>query len=122
MEDVSLVNVSKPCSTCYQKETGHGIPHLCTESAMKRNLAPLVLDVDDKGKEQIAAKVLKHIKKNNDNSSKSVEVQLKQMKGGKDLTVTVGKIKVEKAGIVDSLVVAKMEKGLNLSQKDTKQI
>ena len=59
MEDVPPVNVSKPCSTCYQKETGCGIPHPCTESARKRNLAALVLDVNDKGKEQIAAKVLK---------------------------------------------------------------
>ena len=44
------------------------------------------------------------------------------MKGGKDLTVTVRKIKVEKAGIVDGLFVAKMKKGLDLSQNDTKKI
>ena len=59
MEEVPPVNVSKLCSTWYQKETGRGIPHPCTESARKRNLAALILDEDDKGKEQIAAKVLK---------------------------------------------------------------
>ena len=74
----------------------------------------------EKGKEQIVAKVLKEVVKEKEGQVKE-EVKLKQMEGGRDLNVTLGKRKVVKEGVVDAEVVAKVKKGLDLSKRSTKK-
>ena len=78
----------------------------------------------EKGKEQIVAKVLKEVVKEKEGQGKEEgqvkeEVKLKQMEGGRDLNVTLGK--VVKEGVVDAEVVAKVKKGLDLSKRSTKK-
>ena len=53
---------------------------------------------------------------------KNEPVRLKQLSGGNHLTVTLGKIKEEKVGEVDAVVVAQLKKQLDLSLKDTKKV
>ena len=55
-------------------------------------------------------------------ASSSEEVTLKQIKGGKDLTVTIGKRKVEKESVVDAEVTAKIKKTLYLSKRHTLEL
>ena len=67
----------------------------------------------EKGKEQIVAKVLKEVVKEKEGQGKEEgqvkeEVELKQMEGGRDLNVTLGKVVTE--GVVDAEVVAKVKK------------
>ena len=50
------------------------------------------------------------------------EVKLVQMKGGSDLTISLGKRKSKDSGIVDAEVAAKLKKSLDLSQRDTKKM
>jgi hypothetical protein len=50
------------------------------------------------------------------------EVKLSQMKGGSDLTISLGKRKSKDSGIVDAEVAAKLKKSLDLSKRDTKKM
>ena len=44
---------------------------------------------------------------------------MKRLHGGRELTVTLGKQKIEKSGIVDAEVAAKIKKSLDLSKRHT---
>ena len=126
--DVNNVNIStpqkdtnSPCPKCFQAKTGHGIPHTCTEATMKKNLAELVTKEKGTGAEQIITTVLKDIFDKKE-TSKGEEVKLKQMKGGQDLTVSLGKKPVSDSGIVDAEVVAKLKNQLDLGKKETSKM
>ena len=70
------------------------------------------------GAEQIVTKVLKNIssEKGFENSE---EMRLRQIKGGNELTVTIGKKKIENNGVVDAELTAKLKKGLDLGKNET---
>ena len=73
----------------------------------------------EKGKEQIVAKVLKEVVKEKEGQGKE-EVKLKQMEGGRDLNVTLGK--VVKEGVVDAEVVAKVKKRSGFKQTKHQEV
>ena len=110
---------NKSCPKCFQEKIGPGINHKCNEANRKKNLVDIV--VKDKGSEQILSKVLKEVIQEK-GASTSEEVTLKQIKGGKDLTVTLGKRKVEKESVVDAEVTAKVKKTLDLSKRQTREL
>ena len=105
------------CSKCFQEDVRAGIRHRCGSSARKENLAKLILQKEDQA-EQVAANVLKSIAE-----KKGVEVgrelQLKQQKGGRVLTVAVGRQKRARKRVIQvkSLTVAKLRKRLKLSDR-----
>ena len=109
-----LTEKSSICLKCFQAETGKGIPHCCTPASRKANLAELVINEQGVGSEQIIAKVIKNIKENMGD-----EFRLRQLHGGNDMTISVGKQDMKGQGIVDGLLVAKLKKGLDLSDRDT---
>ena len=47
---------------------------------------------------------------------------MKQMKGGADLRISVGQKKLKDNGLVDAVTTAKIKKCLDLSKRDTKEI
>ena len=116
-EDVKEEGTTKSCPTCFQEKVGRGIPHKCTEANKAKNLADIV--IKQKESEQIVTKVLKNVIK--DKGEGSNEVKLKQLEGGKDLTVSMGKRKLEKESVVDAETVAKVKKQLDLSKRNTKK-
>ena len=71
----------------------------------------------EEGCEQIVSQV---IKKLSENKVEKEELRLKQMNGGNCLTVSLGKRKGDKSGIVDAELAAKVKKSLDLSKRDTK--
>ena len=106
----------KSCPKCFQERIGRGISHKCTEANRKKNLADIV--VKNTGSEQILSKVLKEVIQEK-GASTCDEVTLKQINGGTDLRVTIGKRKVEKERVVDAEVAAKVKKTLDLSKRQT---
>ena len=118
-ETVVVSQVTKPCSKCFQANTGRGIPHSCTPANRKKNLIEIIQNEKGTGTEQILSGVLKDVKEKDKESGG--EIRLRQINGGNDLTVTLGKRKLESSGIVDAEIVAKLKKGLDLSSKDTKK-
>ena len=98
--------------------TGRGIPHICNETTRKKNLSEIIINEGAIAAEQIVSKVLKDVRKKK-GIENSKEIRLKQLKGGKDLRVTVGKIKNDNYGMVDADVAAKIKKGLDLGKNET---
>ena len=110
---------TNPAPPAIMKKIGCGISHKCTEANKKKNLAEIVSK--QKESEQIITNVLKKVMEEK-GAAKIEEVSLKQMNGGSNLTVTLGKRKVGKDGIVDTEVAAKMKKSLDLSNRETIKI
>ena len=104
---------SSPCDKCFQPRTGRGIPHKCTPARRKAHLAELVIKEGGIASQQVAAELLKNVER-----EKGDKFQIKQLKGGNNLTVGLGKQK-KVHGIVDGLLVAKLKKGLDLSNRET---
>ena len=102
------------CTQCFQARTGVGIADSCTSATRKKNIAEMVSK--EEGSEAIVAKVLNDTVVEGQDS-----VKLKQLKGGKSLTVTLGQKKEECVGHVDAEVAAKLKKELDLSGKDLKK-
>ena len=98
-----------------QQKTSRGIPHPCTQARMKVNLAKLVINEGEIATQQVAAKLLQNTREKGNN------FQLKQLRGGNDMRVKLGKQK-KVYGIVDGLLVAKMKKGLDLSNQDISKV
>ena len=107
------------CPKCFQQKIGRGIPHKCTDANKKQNIADLVKQQE--GKEQILSEVLKSVV-DEKTGGENKEVKLTQMKGGSDLTISLGKRKSKDSGTVDAEVAAKLKKSLDLSQRDTKKM
>ena len=117
-KDSSLENArASSCTKCYQEKTGRGIPHPCTEASKKANLANLVLKQKEAGPEQIVSKVLKEISKDKD-FDQAGDMDLKQMKGGNNLSIQIGKNRNKPGGVVDALTAAKIKKRLDLSDRE----
>ena len=116
-----LESNKKPCGKCFQKETGKGIAHPCTLLKRKENLAQLILDEKCGNSEQIVSKLIKKVieKKGTDQKGNR---NMKQMKGGADLRISVGQKKLKDNGLVDAVTTAKIKKRLDLSKRDTKEI
>ena len=106
---------SHPCVKCLQQKTGRGILHPCTQARRKVNLAKLVINEGEIATQQVAAKLLQNTREKGNN------FQLKQLRGGNDMRVKLGKQK-KVYRIVDGLLVAKMKKGLDLSNRDISKV
>ena len=106
----------KSCTICFQERIGKGIQHLCTKANRKTNLAEIVKK--EEASDQIVAEVLHDVvsKRGGDDNE---GIQLKQVKGGNVLTVTVGKRKQEDKCEINAEVTAKLKKMLDLSKRDT---
>ena len=89
---------------------------MCIKANRKTNLAEIVKKGE--GSDQIVAAVLKDVvsKRGGDDNE---GVQLKQVKGGNVLTVTIGKRKQEDKCEINAEVTAKLKKRLDLSKRDT---
>ena len=81
-----IVTSNTMCTQCFQARTGVGIAHSCTSATRKKNMAEMVSK--EEGSEAIVAKVLKDTVVEGQDS-----IRLKQLKGGKSLTVTLGQKK-----------------------------
>ena len=81
----------KPCPICFQQKTVCGIPHTCSPASRKANLAALVIQEEGRGSEQIVSKVLKKLSERK-GTKNGDELQLRQLKGGNNLTVHIRKI------------------------------
>ena len=79
----------KICIKC-KKETGCGIPHHCTPTAAKRNIAEMITFESTSSQEQILSQGLKKIL-NEKGKDRKEEIRLTGMQGGNPLSVTVGK-------------------------------
>ena len=77
-----------PCGICLQEKTGPGIKHPCGPAARKHNLALLTLK-EERGAEQVAASVVKGLAEEK-TAKPGMPIQLKQMKGGQPLSITLG--------------------------------
>ena len=106
---------SHPCVKCLQQKTGRGILHPCTQARRKVNLAKLVINEGEIATQQVAAKLLQNTREKGNN------FQLKQLRGGNDMRVKLGKQK-KVYRIVDGLLVAKMKKRLDLSNRDISNV
>ena len=108
------------CPHCFQATTGRGIPHVCNNASRKKNLSEIVMK-EGVGAEQIVSKVLKNIVKDKGLESCD-ELRLKQLTGGNDLPVTLGKRKDLNQGVVDADIAAKIKKGLDLGKNETSKL
>ena len=79
----------KICIKC-KKETGHGIPHNCTPTAAKRNIAEMINSESTPSQGQILSQGLKKLL-NEKGKDRKEEIWLTGMHGGNPLSVTVGK-------------------------------
>ena len=107
---------TKVCNTCYQV-TGPGIDHPCNANALKRNLISLICDSEGLGKEQISVELMKKVIEEK-GVKRGEEMRCKQLKGGNDLVITVGKPKIEE-NIVTAQTIGSVKKVLDLSKQDT---
>ena len=110
------------CSDCLQELAGPGINHPCGAAARKENLARLILQEEGAG-EQVIATAIKGLAEQRGIEA-GEELQLKQLKGGRLLTVSVGHQKKARKKVVQvkSLTVAKLRKRLKLSDRATETV
>ena len=113
---VKKVIANKVCSTCYQV-TGVGIDHPCSANALKKNLTNLICNSEGPGKEQISMAIMKKVIREK-GIERGEEMRCKQLKGGNDLVITVGKPKIVE-NLVTAQTIGSVKKVLDLSKRDT---
>ena len=118
--------VYKFCTDCYQ-HIGKGISHKCTSANAKRNLANIVMNLARNDKEQVVAECLTDLTKSSSDEAAGGsglpagpvkgELNLNRLKGGKRLSVTVGKIPAaSKPKPISTGFMASIQKKLGLSE------
>ena len=109
-------NSTKICPKC-KAVTGPGLSHYpCTLKAGKKNVVELIGKEDLPGQEQILSEALKNVV-NEKGGEPGEELRMTGLRGGNQLSVTVGKAKKVKAHLITPEFMAQLQKKLNCSQR-----
>ena len=108
----SSTNICPKCKAI----TGPGLPHSCTSKAGKINIVELIGKEDVSGQEQILSAGLKNVV-NEKGGEPGEELRMTGLRGGNQLSVTVGKAKKQQVHLITPEFMAQLQKKLNCSTR-----